>query len=387
MPFSTIATRVSPGVAFTTISFCILIPALRGVRRGSGGTSNFRVRHWQAGAQAQDGCGLSRPREPGRTPSGEPRRAEAPFRADGKLSLSSRITKVKALTRSVSQLYRDGLACSRVEPPRATPRCPSADPGRSPGAPDCVARRPCQTAQTLRDRTVVDPMGEVKDGSSKHPAGRWGGSRTPWPDRPPGDSRPGPANRRVRGARSPDARRQPGRPEKASSPRGRLAIEADAARHAAKPGPPAPGSGGECDRRGAAHEPRPRCAGPPEAARAVSGSSGVRLQRSRARSRRAAPAADRQRGVWRRSWCCLSGAEAALAVNNNAAAAAAGARHPRPGARGDRLARRAGRDRRLLPGARDPGARRRAPGGGGHHEPHPSAGLRSRRSGPRRPSS
>ena len=57
---------------------------------------------------------------------------------------------------------------------------------------------------------------------------------------------------------------------------------------------------------------------------------------------------------------------------------AARARGPRAGAGRDRLARRAGRDRRLVPGARDHGVRGRAPGRSRHDQPHPPARLRVR---------
>ena len=52
--------------------------------------------------------------------------------------------------------------------------------------------------------------------------------------------------------------------------------------------------------------------------------------------------------------------------------------HARARPRGDRLARRAGRDRRLVPRAGDPGAGGRRAGRGRHHEPHPPGRLRAR---------
>ena len=63
---------------------------------------------------------------------------------------------------------------------------------------------------------------------------------------------------------------------------------------------------------------------------------------------------------------------------------AARAQHARQGPRGDRLARRADRDRRRVPHARHHGARRRQAGRGRHHQPHPSQGL-CRRDRRRRP--
>ena len=75
----------------------------------------------------------------------------------------------------------------------------------------------------------------------------------------------------------------------------------------------------------------------------------------------------------------LTGAEAALVVNNCAGAVAARGRGAgRAGPRGDRLARPAGRDRRRLPDPRRDRAGRRAAGRGRHDQPHAPRRLRAR---------
>ena len=101
-----------------------------------------------------------------------------------------------------------------------------------------------------------------------------------------------------------------------------------------------------------------------------------RLQQPRIRPRRRRA---RQPPRHVESLCpALTGAEAAMAVNNNASAlllvlSALGRR-----ARGHHLTRPAGRDRRRLPHPRRPAPERRQPGRGGHHQPHLPARLRRR---------
>ena len=109
-------------------------------------------------------------------------------------------------------------------------------------------------------------------------------------------------------------------------------------------------------------------------ARSRSPRAATAISSSTSRAARAARAAPRSST----SCACSRAPAAALAVNNNAAAVLLVLAGARARAGGDRLARRAGRDRRLVPRARDHGVGGREAGRGRHHQPHAPARLRGR---------
>ena len=131
-------------------------------------------------------------------------------------------------------------------------------------------------------------------------------------------------------------------------------------------------AGAQRDRRGPAHEPRARAAG--RARGRARGRGGARLREPRVPARRAAARlaararrraardADRRRGRARRQQLRGGGAAGAVAAGG--------------GARRGRLARRARRDRRLVPRARRDARIGRAPRRGRHDQPHAPARLR-----------
>ena len=167
--------------------------------------------------------------------------------------------------------------------------------------------------------------------------------------------RGGRARRRRRAGRS--SRRRAARSRRAARrssparPTSRDRRQLEVARAAARARAAAAAPRDQRDRRRAAHQPRPRAARRPRRAR--------RSTRSRAATRTSSTTStsgergsrhDHLRALLRE----LTGAEDAIVVNNNAAATVLGLAALAAGQRGRRLARRAGRDRRLVPHPRHP---------------------------------
>ena len=120
-------------------------------------------------------------------------------------------------------------------------------------------------------------------------------------------------------------------------------------------------------------------------ARRGAGRGGARLLAASSSTSTPDAAASAALGVER--WLTrLTGAEAALVRQQRRRGGAARAVGAGGRAQGGRVARRAGRDRRLVPDPRDPGEERRRADRGRHHQPHPPARLRARARAPRRTS-
>ena len=181
--------------------------------------------------------------------------------------------------------------------------------------------------------------------------------------------------RRARGDRGQARDRHRG--ARASRPDGGAARRARGrgARMAAAERAAEPATGDQRDRRDRAHEPRPGAAAPRRRARRSPRRRGATRTSSTTSS--AGERGSRQAHV-EALLRELTGAEAALAVNNCAGAVLLAAAALAARARGGRLARPAGRDRRLVPRARRGRAVGRAAGGGRHDQPHAAGRLRAR---------
>ena len=168
----------------------------------------------------------------------------------------------------------------------------------------------------------------------------------------------------------------------------REAIEAAPCRPAARAARGAVAAAGDQrDRRHHSHQPRARAARARRRSSASRALARATRPRVRPRARRARP-----RDVHAERCSAASPApKAAVVVNNNAAATLLVLAALAAGTRSDRLARRAGRDRRRLPRARRDGAVGRDPARGRDHQPHARRRLRggdrrSHRADPARPS-